>query len=532
MELERISVALRPRTPREAVDLGAVILRAHAWPVWSAWLVFTLPVAVLCVALGLLLNLPWLGVLLIWWFKPMFDRVPLYVLSHAVFDHVPNWRETLRGQWQWRWRGTLASLTWRRLDTHRGLRLPLELLEGLPPAQRSARWRVLCRTISGQANMLIFGCLQLEIVLFVSLFLFGVLFVPGEFWPDSWGAYAHEAIRTVPTTVTLLISSAVYLAISAMEPLYVAASFTLYLTRRTQLEAWDIDLAFRRIRQRLQSVGRTLLWLLVCGGLLCHSHVAAADAADKTEHIRVERVFDPSSPAAGTTSDSSASHGPSGEPAEPAVAKGDAKFAEAAAQAYNDPRFGGSRTEKTWVLRHPPKPQETISPPGRFMFGNLFASGLNVLLWALLAVAVGALLVFALKYVRKHPFKPGASVSPVLAQVHEVVLTQALPDDLAAATRSMWQSGQRREALALLYRGSMDRLATALNISLPLDATEADCLRRARTLDDTQRSQRVVAIVRTWQHAAYANRFPSDSDIDALLTGWPAQAIEPKAVQV
>ncbi|MFC5743816.1 DUF4129 domain-containing protein [Dyella tabacisoli] len=498
MELERISVALRPRTPREAVDLGVVMLRANAWPVWSAWLVFTLPLVAACVSLGLLLNLPWLGIALIWWLKPLFDRVPLYVLSHAVFDHVPRWRETLRGQRQWRWRGTLAALTWRRLDSHRGLRLPLELLEGLPRAQRSARWRVLCKTIGGQTNMLIFGCLQLEIVLFLTMFLFGVLFVPGEFWPDSWRAYAREAIHNVPTTVTLLVSAAVYLAMSVIEPLYVAASFALYLTRRTQLEAWDIDLAFRRIRQRLQSAGRALVLLFACAaGLLYQTHAHAA--ATEAERVHVEQVFDPS------------------------PSQDDAKFAAAAAQVYRDPRFGSTHKHMGWALRKPAEPVQAQRPIGDSLLGNLFAGGLYLLMWLLLAVVLGALLVFVIRHAMRHPVSWKKPRQAALVRVHEMVAAAAMPDDLAGATRAMWQAGQRREALALLYRGSMDQVAAAQNKPLPVDATEADCLRRARALDDTQHSQRVVAIVRTWQHAAYADRFPSDSDIDALLTGWPAQ---------
>src|SRR3546814_17095618 len=96
MELERISVVLRPRAPREALDLGAAMLRANARAVWSAWFAFTLPIFVLCNALGVLLELPWLGLVLVWWLTPLFDRLPLYVLSRAVFDHEPGWRETLR----------------------------------------------------------------------------------------------------------------------------------------------------------------------------------------------------------------------------------------------------------------------------------------------------------------------------------------------------------------------------------------------------------------------------------------------------
>src|SRR5574337_25503 len=94
MELERIRVVLRPRVPREALDLGAAMLRANARAVWSAWFAFTLPLFVLCNALGVLLGLPWLGWVLIWWLRPLFDRLPLYVLSRAVFERTPRWRDS------------------------------------------------------------------------------------------------------------------------------------------------------------------------------------------------------------------------------------------------------------------------------------------------------------------------------------------------------------------------------------------------------------------------------------------------------
>ena len=97
--------------------------------------------------LGVLLGLPWLGLVLMWWLKPLFDRLPLYVLSRAVFDRAPGWRDTLRGQRRWGWRSTLAALTWLRIDSSRALRLPLDLLEGAPRRQRSARWKVLRRRI-------------------------------------------------------------------------------------------------------------------------------------------------------------------------------------------------------------------------------------------------------------------------------------------------------------------------------------------------------------------------------------------------
>jgi hypothetical protein len=37
----------------------------------------------------------------------------------------------------------------------------------------------------------------------------------------------------------------------------VAAGFTLYLNRRTELEAWDLELAFRHLQERLAALRRT-----------------------------------------------------------------------------------------------------------------------------------------------------------------------------------------------------------------------------------------------------------------------------------
>ncbi len=139
MELERISVVLRPRESREALDLGAAMLRANARAVWSAWFAFTVPAFLLCNALAVLVGVPWLGLLLTWWLKPLFDRVPLYVLSRAVFDRPPCWRETLRGQHAMPWGPTFAGLSWLRVDSHRALRLPLALLEGTSRQRRAER---------------------------------------------------------------------------------------------------------------------------------------------------------------------------------------------------------------------------------------------------------------------------------------------------------------------------------------------------------------------------------------------------------
>src|SRR5690348_18306296 len=80
-----------------------------------------------------------------------------------------------------------------------------------------------------------------------------------------------------------------------------------------------------------------------------------------------------------------------------------------------------------------------------------------------------------------------------------------------------------REALALLYRGCAERIAQQLQLPVAIDATEADWLRHAAALGDPARTRRAAAIVRTWQFAAYADRYPDQAAFEQLLDGWPLQ---------
>jgi hypothetical protein len=467
--------------------------------VWSAWFAFTLPVFVLCNALGVLLGLPWLGLVLMWWLKPLFDRVPLYVLSRAVFERTPGWRETLRGQRQWNWRSTLAALSWLRVDSNRALRLPMELLEGAPRMQRMARWKVLRRRIVVDTSLLTYGCLQFELVLFLSAWLLVLLLIPNEWRPLSLTEFFRHDVRHAATTWILLGAAAAYLAMSAIEPLYVACGFALYLNRRTQLEAWDIDLAFRRMRTRLQSLGKVLGVLLVCA---CAWPLSArAGAPPKPTAVSLQQVFQ--------------------HPPDDAAQR----FATAAAQAYRDPRFGGERTTRQWTFKYWPKAtpaSQTVPFPA---LGAALATLFKILLWLLLIVVAGALLRFAWRW-RGRLLQTSAEPALALSQSAQpsLVADAPLPADLAGAARALWQAQHQREALALLYRGCVEQTARLLKVAPSPDATEADWLRQAAAIEDPSRAQRVIAIVRTWQFAAYAGRYPDDAGIEHLLAGWPAQA--------
>lgn len=485
MQLEHIGVALRPRTPREAMDLGIALLRANARVVWLAWFAFSLPCFALAQGLAWALGLPWLGLLLVWWLLPLFDRAPLYVLSRAVFEQAPSWRTTLRGQARWPWGPTLAALSWRRVDSNRVLRLPLEMLEGLPARQRAARWRVLRKPLVGTTSGLAWTCLLFALAAFASVWLFALLLVPNELMPQSlrtWALLSPQAREPLWWAAT----SVGYLALSLIEPVHVAAGFALYLNRRTQLEAWDIDLSFRRLRARLLSIATAAL-VLLCVGI-----------------APVTRAADSDAPAAQAA----------------AMSSGEMRFTKAVRAAYLDPRFGRTHTEMRWVPKSVTRVE--LKPRDVGGIGSFTAGALNGVLWLLLGIAVVMLAVFAWRH-----WGAGKSMAPralpPLAPVR--IGTEAspvLPDELAGAVRALWQSGRRREALALLYRGAVAQTAAVLQIPVASEATEADWVRRAAALDEGRRI-RFTAIVCAWQYAAYADRYPDEGSVDRLLAGWPAQ---------
>src|SRR5688500_18574015 len=72
VQIDRMPLALRPRGPWEGADLGVVMLRAWARPVYAAMIATVIPVAL---AAHLLIGNLFLALLLVWWLKPLYDRV-------------------------------------------------------------------------------------------------------------------------------------------------------------------------------------------------------------------------------------------------------------------------------------------------------------------------------------------------------------------------------------------------------------------------------------------------------------------------
>jgi hypothetical protein len=139
-------------------------------------------------------------------------------------------------------------------------------------------------------------------------------------------------------------------------------------------------------------------------------------------------------------------------------------------------------------------------------FGGLFAfiaeSG-RLLVWVLGALGAGLLVYYVLRLVRTRglPRVPRLSAAP--SHVRDLdIRPESLPDDVGAAALALWQRGEQRAALALLYRGLLSRLVHVH--AVPIRAS-------------SERSARYTAqLVEVWAAAVYGAREPAAGTVQAL----------------
>jgi hypothetical protein len=548
MRLEGVSIVLRPRSPWEAADLGVALVRQHAGRIYAAWVLVTLPVCLLLTALGMLIDQVWISTLLMWWLKPIFDRIPLYVLSRAVFGAAPSLRETVRAQWSWGWRAW-RWMHWRRLHPGRALLLSVDLLEGLSGAQRSERCSVLSRATGSPSLLVTVIGFHVETMLYFSILLFGIMYLPIDWMSDSLKAMMETLFVHPPLWAQALNNLLYWLAISIMEPFYVGAGFGLYLNRRTQLEAWDIELAFRRLAARLRQSAAAMLvlgaTLLVATAPNVQAAVVASDSiaatgrshetvssrlaiadddAESDEPINLEELIESAEKVdAELDLDSEATSEVSGlqEVFSQQYRDDAASFEKSVGTAYTDEDLNPKTTITTWQPRKPEDPAKPAALPAWLKdFAAVIAFLAENGLWILLGLLIIVLIRYASRWLpwigdRLERVRPLDAVSE-----HDVLPPEALPDDLPAAVRALWAQAQPRAALALFYRAAVQRLVDTQGTPLPPGATESECLRQARRLEDSDYAGLFARIVRSWQGIAYAQRVPSTADLDALLGDW------------
>jgi len=488
VELRRVGVALRPRQPWEAIDLGFVMAREWCAPIYAAFLAVFVPVAIALHAV--LPDSLWLAALLTWWLKPLFDRFALHVVSRAVFGEIPGVRATLAAARDILSPGLVASLTLHRLNLARSLILPVWQLEkGTGRAARERR-ATLGRRMRSHAVGLTVACVHFEAVVMFSLGALVALVYPAagdvEFDVAAWW-------RDGAAAWTMADSVAYMIAVAVIEPLYVAGGFALYLNRRAILEGWDVELALRRLAERVAAARAPAL--LACAAL------ALALCAGGSEALA--------------------------QPGQPAGATGGAASAKREiAEVLKAPEFQEYREVQRWRYRGGSDPdadrRERRDSPFLTALGRFLAGLAEFGAWLAVAALVVAALLAAHRFLPQFLEQREDRYRPPEVLFGLAVTPQSLPADIAAAARDLVTRGRLREALSLLYRGALSALVHRHGIKLDEGCTEGDCARAARAALPGPSARYFERLIAVWQGAAYAARLPHPGVAGELASEWPA----------
>jgi hypothetical protein len=202
-----------------------------------------------------------------------------------------------------------------------------------------------------------------------------------------------------------------------------------------------------------------------------------------------------------------------------------------------DPNLARDRTLRTlkWA-----DDKEAKKPPDMSWLkwlGELFAwmtQNARVLFWLVLAGLVGLLLVYLWRLVRNWSLPERSTRINAPSFVRDLdIRPESLPADIGAAARQLWDSGEQRSALALLYRGLLSRLVHVHKVPIKDSSTEGDCLALAnRHLRDEERKAYVASLVRLCQRAVYGGESVPTESVYALCEGFARSLDQPEVAAV
>lgn len=501
MELDKLEISLRRRTPWEAIDLGFALARRWFMPLWLLWLSIAVP-------LGLILffflydALGWL-MLIIWWFKPLYEPPLMFWLSRAVFGEQLPVKSVLRQWWSVVRPQLLLNLTLRRFNPSRSFTLPVALLEQLKGSARRDRLRVLGRNQSAAAWLTVIG-IHLESVLEMAFIAVVFMLIPEDL---RWSSFGDLFMAPGKVGDWLQFAGGL-LCMSIIAPFYVAAGFTLYLNRRSELEAWDIEINFRRTSERFKTEfsrrsGSGIAAVLLAA-VLAFVVPLISTPVDAAQQV-------------------------SAQEAKPLIKKVLDDEAFGRYEQTHTWQYVGSESESSnnWFIRWL---EDLLGGMDTTAADNTHKSAISLIeLGKILIWIIGISLVVFLIYqiINNSQWFRDFQGRRVCKERHKPIelfgldlRPEQLPDDPAAEARRLVAQGAFREALSLLYRGALVYLVTQEHIEIPDSATEGECERLVRSNRSAAEADYFNTLTNHWLRMAYGHIVPAEEPVVLLCQRW------------
>ena len=200
-----------------------------------------------------------------------------------------------------------------------------------------------------------------------------------------------------------------------------------------------------------------------------------------------------------------------------------------------DPQMGGMERHRRlhWreSTRKDARPAPWLERVLRWLVqaGAWMASSARALVLVVVSICVALLAIVAWRAWRRQPCAAQAAGGPPPTHVRGLdIRPDELPADVPAAARALWQAGEQRPALVLLYRSLLSRLAHGFRVPIRDSSTEGDCLTLSRGRLPEAAHAYAGEFIRTWLAAMYAGQWPEADRFEALCAGhWQLQDAPP-----
>lgn len=494
MNLDRITVKIRPRNQWEAIDMGFVVARDWFMKLWLLWLASALPFFIAVILLCFILpgsTLKW-SLILFWFCKPLYEPPLLFWTSRALFGEQLTTRQTIKEIKRNTSFKRIITVCLSRFSLVRSFTLPVLILEGLVGKERQNRASLLSNGYETAIYLGVAGFF-IEIILSISLISVCYWFIPVELrWVD-FGDFIFKA----DTWLTLAVY---FLACSILAPFYISSGFMLYISRRVDLEAWDIEIGFRQINKRLQkrktNGSKFVAGLLLCSLITFSSFPGMQAFADELDPETAQSTI---------------------------------------TQVLKQKDFGENKTEYHWVRKQKETP-ETNSDWLRWLepFFNTTAAILEKCVYYLAAasrflvwLSAGCVLAFILlRYSRirnwfsDHFQTRHQPHTPPKIMFGMDIRPESLPENITSACLELLKKREKRQVLSLLYRGTLSRFVNDHHIEIISSHTENECCNEIRRQRPEAESSYFNSLTASWLTTAYGHREPETATCRNLIEQW------------
>jgi hypothetical protein len=194
---------------------------------------------------------------------------------------------------------------------------------------------------------------------------------------------------------------------------------------------------------------------------------------------------------------------------------------------YNDPDLHGLKADRELRFKNREQPKEAEAAPNLRWLRDLvrwFSEAGRWLMWLGMAALAALLIVYLRRWMAVRGEAAGGRALTLPSHVRDLdIRPESLPDDLPAAVRALWQRGESRPALSLLYRGALSRLVHDHAVPVRAASTEGECATLAARHLDTDRGAFVSRLIGLWQLAVYGARLPDGSAVLAVCDEFDAR---------